>query len=176
MDAMNRRLAEVDVILLDVDGVLTDGGIIIGPGGFESKQFDVRDGHRIRLAMRAGMGVYFVTGRTSESVARRAAELEINGLYQGVLEKGGIVADVEKASGKERARMAYMGDDLVDLPPMALVGLSGCPADAAPEVRERSALIAPFDGGKGAAAWFIEEILKARGDWSVLIERYLAGA
>jgi 3-deoxy-D-manno-octulosonate 8-phosphate phosphatase (KDO 8-P phosphatase) len=128
------------------------------------------------MAKRAGLAVYFITGRTSEAVARRAQELEIDDLYQGVLEKGGLVAELERASGKDRSRMAYMGDDLVDLPPMSMVGLSACPSDAAPEVRERAALIAPFAGGRGSVAWFIEEILKARGDWGTLIERYTAGA
>jgi YrbI family 3-deoxy-D-manno-octulosonate 8-phosphate phosphatase len=168
------RLDSVKVILFDVDGVLTDGGIILGPGGWEAKRFDVKDGHRIKMARRAGIRIYLVTGRSSEAVTRRAAELGLDGVYQGVLDKRTVLEEIARASGSAPAEMAFMGDDLTDLPLMRLVGIGACPADAVPEVRRAADLVVDAPGGRGAAGLFIESVLKARGDWDALTARYHA--
>lgn len=167
------KLKKMKVILLDVDGVLTDGGIVLGPDKIEMKLFNVRDGHRIKMARRGGLKIFFITGRKSEAVEKRAAELGIDGIFQGVLEKKRILGEIVDISGFSLDEMSYMGDDLVDLPVMREVGLSCCPSDAVPEVLERSEIVVDIPGGKGAAGKFIEEILKAQGKWDELTRNYL---
>jgi 3-deoxy-D-manno-octulosonate 8-phosphate phosphatase (KDO 8-P phosphatase) len=167
------RLSRIRVVLFDVDGVLTDGRIVFLSGGDEAKFFDAKDGHRIKMARRAGLKVYFVTGRRSEAVARRAAELGVDGVWQGILEKAAVLKEIVAGSGAQPEEMAYMGDDLPDLPIMSRVGVSACPSDAAAEVLERAALVVDHRGGRGAAAALIEEILKAQGKWEEQIRRYL---
>lgn len=166
------KLRRVRVILFDVDGVLTDGRIILGPGGLEFKFFDARDGHRTRLARRGGLQVFFITGRTSEAVDRRAAELGIDGVYQAVTDKVTVIQEIRRLTGAGPEEMAYMGDDLVDLPVMRRVGLAACPRDAAPEVLEQADVVIDLRGGRGAAGKFIEDILKAQGKWQDVTARY----
>ncbi len=165
----------VRAIAFDVDGVLTDGRIIYSSTGEEVKAFDVRDGHAIKLAMRAGLEVGFITGRESPMVTRRAKELGVRRLYQGAKEKGEVLAEFLAATGLASSQVAYVGDDLVDLPVILKVGLGCAVADAAEEVRARAAYVTKASGGRGAAREVIKLILEAQGQWERIMEKYLGG-
>ncbi len=167
------KLKKIKALLFDVDGVLTDGRIILGPDGFEAKFFDAKDGHRIRMAKRAGLGVFFITGRNSAAVKLRGEELGIDAVFQSVQDKIAVLGEIRRLSGAREEEMAYMGDDLVDLPVMRRVGFSACPWDAVDDVRRGVDLVTGAVGGRGAAGEFIEVMLKAQGKWQVLIDKYL---
>lgn len=166
-----QRAAKVRAIILDVDGVLTDGGLWYGPDG-EAKVFNVRDGHGIVLARLAGMKTAFLTGRRSESMRRRAAELKIDQVRDGVVRKGEALAELLAALGVTAEETCYAGDDLVDLPVLRKVGFPATVADAVPEVRAAVALVTAARGGHGAVRELVEFILKAKGEWAGMVERH----
>ena len=162
----------ITCMVFDVDGVLTDGGISITDSGEEIKTFNSRDGHGIKLLMRAGIEVVILTGRTSRVVEHRARELGITHVLQGAKDKKVALLDLAERIGIEPANMAYMGDDVVDLPPMALCGLTFAPADAVDMVRERADVVTALPGGRGAAREAIESLLKRLGLFDKVMERY----
>lgn len=166
------RARNIRLLILDVDGTLTDGGLYCGPQGEVFKRFSVRDGHGIMLARRAGLETAFLTARTSQIVEARARELGIALVFQGRKDKLQGLSEVLSAAGLEALSAAYMGDDLIDLSAMVRCGLSGCPADACPEVRGRAHFVAGSPGGSGAVREFIEMILKAQGKWEALAEGF----
>lgn len=163
------RAARVKFIIFDVDGVLTDGGIYVGPHGELFKPFHVRDGMGITLAHRAGLATAIITGRASEQVTRRAAELHITEVYQGALDKRTAYQELKEKRGLTDEEVAYVGDDLIDLPLLLQVGFPAAVADATDEVRACAAYISREPGGHGAARDIIEFILKAQGRWEELI-------
>ena len=173
-DALDARCAGIDWIVMDVDGVLTDGSIIVDDLGVESKSFSVRDGSALALWKRSGRGAAILSGRRAACVDRRAAELGIAPVVQGAGRKGeallGLIAEI----GVEPGRVAYLGDDLPDLPALRApgLGLAVCPADAAPEVAASCHYVARAPGGRGAVREVIELILKAQGDWEDLTGSY----
>ena len=138
----------IRLLVLDVDGTLTDGGIYYDSTGNELKKFGVKDGAGLVLARTAGIRVMICTGRECEAVRRRAADLKITDIYQNV-----------------REEIAYCGDDLNDLAAMALCGFVACPADAAPEVKARADYQCPQRGGEGAVRGAVEHILRTDGRW-----------
>ena len=160
------RLSRLKWIVLDVDGTLTDGRIIYGSDGMEMKQFHVRDGAGILLAQNAGLQLMILTARESECVRRRAEELHIAVLLQGIPDKKAELARQMLQRNLLKDEVAYMGDDLVDLSSMSLCGYCACPADAAEEVKANCEYIAPSRGGHGAVRDFLEFCLKARGQWA----------
>lgn len=167
------RLSKIEILLLDVDGVLTDGRVRLDGKGGETKDFDVSDGHGIKMLQRAGIAVAIITGRKSDAVAQRAVELGITELHQGVKEKIPVVREILRARGLTSDKAAYVGDDLVDLPVMVQVGV-GVTVPAAPfEVKSRADLITGREGGRGAVREVCEAILKARGLWEGAIEKYV---
>lgn len=166
-----QRAARVRAIIFDVDGVLTDGGLIYHADG-ESKVFNVRDGHGIVLARLAGLRTAFLTGRASEAVRRRATELKIDALREGVVRKGEALGELAQALGVQPEHLCYAGDDLVDLPVMRQVGFPVTVADAVAEVRAAAAWVAPSRGGQGAAREIVEFILKASGHWAGIVQRH----
>jgi 3-deoxy-D-manno-octulosonate 8-phosphate phosphatase (KDO 8-P phosphatase) len=172
---LDRRLSRVELLLLDVDGVLTDGGVTLGPDGDDWKTFHIRDGLGLRLWQQAGCRAGFVTGRTSRAVERRAAELGIAIVRQGVSDKAAAVAAIVAACGVDAERTAFMGDDLPDLAAMTACGVGLAPADACPEVRATAALVTTLSGGRGAVREAIERMLGARGAWAPLAARCAAG-
>jgi len=172
---LEHRLARVELLLLDVDGVLTDGGVTLGPDGDEWKTFHIRDGLGLRLWRRAGCRAGFVTGRSSRAVERRAVELGIDIVRQGVADKAAEVADIVAACGIAAERTAFMGDDLPDLAAMAACGVGLAPADACREVREAAALVTALPGGRGAVREAVERLLGARSAWAPLAARCAAG-
>lgn len=168
-----QQFAQIKLLALDVDGVLTDGSIIIGQVGELSKHFDARDGMGISLALRHGIEVALITGRHSEIVLHRAMELGISAIYENVTFKGQVLEQVCQEMEIPLSQAAFMGDDLNDLPAFSRAGVSFAPADAAPEVRERAMYVSPKEGGHGAVRDVIEHILKAKGLWQQIVDSYV---
>jgi YrbI family 3-deoxy-D-manno-octulosonate 8-phosphate phosphatase len=168
---LQQRCAGIALLVLDVDGVLTDGRITYGTGELEVKSFHVRDGSALKLWSRAGKHCGLITGRSSPLVAIRAAELDIEWVvqgardkllaYQGMLEKAGIVPEA----------VCYVGDDLPDLAPLQQCGLAVAVGDACPEVRACAHYITRTLGGCGAVREVIELILRCQGSWQNLVAR-----
>ncbi len=165
---------QVRLFALDVDGVLTDGRIILSSSGEEWKVFDVRDGHGIKLWLRAGLEMAWISGRQSLVVERRAAELGVSLVYQKSLVKLEALEDLLNRFHLSPMHVAYMGDDLVDLPVMRKVGLPISPAGAVQEAREHALLVTEHQAGHGAVREAIEFILKAQSHWEELTQRYFA--
>ncbi len=164
-----KKAKAVKLLVFDVDGVLTDGGLYYGPDGEAFKRFHVKDGHGIVMARLTGLPSAFLTARTSKIVEVRGAELKLAATMQGQKYKApGLVALCAQLSLKP-AQVAYMGDDTNDLPPMELAGLTACPADAAPDVRKAVDYVCTENGGHGAAREFIEQVLKAQGRWAAAL-------
>lgn len=167
------RAARIKLLLLDVDGVLTDGSIIYLPDGIETKSFSTRDGLGLRLLQNAGVAVGIITARTSEVVTRRAENLGITMLYQGAGAKLEVYEKILATSGLAPDQIAYMGDDWLDLPVMIRVGMAAAVADAAPEVREIAHYVTGSPGGHGAVREVCDLIIEALGKREGLLARYL---
>jgi 3-deoxy-D-manno-octulosonate 8-phosphate phosphatase (KDO 8-P phosphatase) len=162
----------IKLIILDVDGVLTDGQIIYTSEGQEIKNFNVRDGFGIRLAHRAGIKTAIISARQSNVITQRAKELEITEIHQNALQKLPAYEQILKLHELTDKQVAYMGDDLIDLPILRRVGLAVAVADAVPEVRQAAHYVTLNPGGKGAVRELIELILKAQGCWEKVTSRY----
>ena len=168
-----KKASRIKLLLLDVDGVLTDGKVLIHSDGSESKQFDIRDGTGLVWAQRAGLGVGILSARTSAATTHRAAQLGIPLVRQGDSSKLQGYDEIRRQQGLADADIAYLGDDLLDLPLVERVWFSACPADAAREVRTRVDYVCRAKGGQGAAREVVEVILKAQGRWAELLAGYL---
>lgn len=153
----------VKLLVLDVDGTLTDGGIYYDATGNELKKFSVKDGAGIVLARACGIRVMLCTGRECEAVRRRAADLHIDHLYQNVTDKAAFLRSFMEEHHYCTEEVAYCGDDLNDLAAMALCGFVACPADAAEAVRGHAHYICPQKGGEGAVRGAVEAILRREG-------------
>lgn len=166
------KAARVNLLIVDVDGVMTDGRIVLDGVSGEYKAFHVRDGHGIKMLQREGVKVAIITGRSSEVVNRRAGELSIEIVVQGSKDKikdyDRIIADL----GIKDEEVAYVGDDIVDLPVMRRVGLAVAVADAEEYVRNEAVLITERAGGRGAVREVTDMILRAKGRWDEATERY----
>ena len=169
---MQAKLAKIKLLLLDVDGVLTDGRIIYDCQGNELKAFDVKDGHGLKMLQRAGIAVGIITGRQSQVVVRRAAELGIEILYQGALSKLEPYLEILDQHGLTDEQVAYVGDDVVDLPILRRVGFSATVADAVAEVVPLVDYVASQGGGRGAVREICDLLIKASGRWEELTSRY----
>jgi 3-deoxy-D-manno-octulosonate 8-phosphate phosphatase (KDO 8-P phosphatase) len=171
---MNERLYKIKLLLLDVDGVMTDGRIIFDSNGVESKFFNVKDGHGIKLLQRAGIEVGIVSGRKSQVVADRAAELGIVRVFQGSLDKLAIYRQIIDETGYADDQIAFMGDDIIDIPVLRRVGFAAAPADAVAEVLPYAHFVARNRGGWGAVREICDLILKGQGAWEKVTARYFA--
>jgi 3-deoxy-D-manno-octulosonate 8-phosphate phosphatase (KDO 8-P phosphatase) len=169
---LRTKAEKIRWIILDVDGVMTGGGITYNSEGVETKTFHVRDGHGIKMAQRAGLSFALITGRSSQIVEIRAKELGIKEVYQGAKRKIEAYEELIKRLKLSDQEVAYVGDDLIDLPLFRRVGFSATVADADPETREHADLVLSYPGGRGAVREFIEIILKAQGKWKEVTERY----
>ncbi|MDY6822396.1 MAG: HAD hydrolase family protein [Thermodesulfobacteriota bacterium] len=168
------RLRTVKLLLLDVDGVLTDGTIIYTGSQEESKCFSVKDGLGIRMLIKAGLAVGIVTGRASDALMRRCRELGIAPVFDGIGDKAAVVDEVLAASLIESIQeAAFMGDDLPDIPLMKKAGLAIAVADAHPLVLERADIITRAPGGQGAVREICEAMLKAHGLWEAAVGSFL---
>ncbi len=172
-DQIPERARRVRLILLDVDGVLTDGTVDIHGAGGESKPFFIRDGLGMVWARRVGIEVGLLSGRPSEATTRRAAELGLRIVSQGGHDKREAFATLLATHGFTTGDVAYMGDDLVDLPVLGQVGLSTAPADAVEDVRSRVHWVSRHPGGRGAVRELVELVLSAQGRWADIVDEHL---
>jgi len=166
------RSRKIELILSDVDGVLTDGAIGFDNAGIELKTFHVRDGLGIKLWQRAGYKFGVLTARTSHIVKLRAAELKIEIVRQGLEEKLPAVKELLRELKLTPSQMCYVGDDLPDLPLLRFAGVGVAVADAAPELREAALYVTQLPGGRGAVREIIEVLLKAKNRWEDLVRSY----
>jgi 3-deoxy-D-manno-octulosonate 8-phosphate phosphatase (KDO 8-P phosphatase) len=166
------RARKTRLLMMDVDGVLTDGRIIQDGHGHELKVFDVKDGHGIVMAHRAKLRTALISGRVSETIRRRAEELGIELVFQKIWNKLEVYEKILVDTELTHDEVAYIGDDLIDIPLLRRVGLAVAVADAVDEVKAAAHLITQRPGGQGAVREVIELILKAQGHWDSLIERY----
>ena len=164
------RIAPVELLVLDVDGVLTDGRIVYADGGAEVKAFHVRDGSALTLWKRAGRRAAIVTGRSSPVVDRRAAELGVGPVVQGAPDKGEALRRVLAETGLRPEQACAVGDDLFDLPMLAGAGLAVAVADACPEVRAAAHYVTRAGGGRGAVREVVELLLRGQGRWQALVD------
>lgn len=167
-----RRAARLVWLVFDVDGVLTDGTLLYTRRGEQVKRFHARDGLAFKLAQRAGLRIALLSGRRSRPLEQRAADLVVDDLMLEVTDKGAVFDDFLLRHGTTPGRVAYIGDDLPDLPVLGRSALSFAPQDAAPEVRAVVQVVLETAGGNGCAREMIERILKARGDWQPLLAGY----
>ena len=171
---MRERLIKIKLLLLDVDGVMTDGRIQFDDNGVETKAFDVKDGHGMKLLQRAGIPIGIITGRQSEVVAFRAAELGIDILYQGAKDKLVPYREILQLHGLADAEIAYVGDDLIDLPILRRVGFAATVADAVDEVKPYVHYVTRRPGGRGAVREVCDLLLRESGRWDTAAERYFS--
>jgi 3-deoxy-D-manno-octulosonate 8-phosphate phosphatase (KDO 8-P phosphatase) len=165
---VQKKAAKIKLILLDVDGVLTDGGIILDDRGVEAKRFDVRDGQGITLLIRFGIKVGFITGRYSNTVRHRAKELGVTIVHQGVKNKAEIYDRIKRKTGLKDEQIAYVGDDLLDLPILRKVGLAITVGDGWPGLKTRVDYVTNSGGGRGAVREVSELVLKVQNIWKDL--------
>ncbi len=166
------RSRKVKMLVMDVDGVLTDGQMIFTNQGDELKCFDVKDGTGITLAHRAGLLTAILTGKCSQIVARRAEQLGISYCRQDLRDKLQAYEAMKEEKGLADEEIAYIGDDLIDIPAMRRAGLAVAVADAVEEVKAEAHLITRRSGGKGAVRETVEFILKAQGRWEELLKKF----
>ncbi len=172
--SISTKALAIRLLLFDVDGVLTDGTVIVHTDGSESKGFHIRDGAALVWAQRAGLTVGLLSARASGATAHRAAQLAIRLVVQGVSSKLDAYDRILRDTGLTDAEVAYMGDDLLDLPVLARAGLSAAPADAAPEVLRQVDWISTCGGGRGAARELVELVLRAQDRWESVLREYTA--
>lgn len=168
-----KRIKPVRLLIMDVDGVMTDGSVIYNDRGEETKFFNVRDGHGIKMLQRAGIKAAIITARQSDCVKHRAKNLGIPLLYQGAIEKVKAFEDLLEKEGLKAEETAYMGDDIVDIPVLKRAGLAIGVQDAVEEVKQRVHYVTMKPGGKGAVRECVELILKAQGKWDDAVKKYL---
>ena len=169
---MKEKLSNIKLLILDVDGVMTDGRIIFDSNGIESKFFNVKDGHGIKMLQRAGIQVAIISGRKSKVVELRAKELGIDIVYQGALDKLGPYLEVLEKTGLDDSHVAFMGDDVIDLPVLRRVSFAAAPADAVDEVQSIVHFTARNRGGWGAVRELCDLILKGIDKWDEITSRY----
>lgn len=169
--ANRERAQKIKMILMDVDGTLTDGKLTLLPDGEELKSYHVRDGLGILLAHLAGFKTGIITGKTSKSLEIRAEKLKIEELHQGILDKIKVFETILDKYALTPEEVAYIGDDLGDLEVLKSVGLAGSVADAHPVVKKHCHFISDYPGGGGAVREFIEFILEAQEKWGLIQER-----
>jgi 3-deoxy-D-manno-octulosonate 8-phosphate phosphatase (KDO 8-P phosphatase) len=171
-ESLLNKIRKVKLLILDVDGVLTDGRIVMDDAGLESKQFDVRDGHGLKMLMRFGIDVVLMTGRRSRVVEHRAADLGIAEVHQGILNKAEVFAEILKRRDIAPEETACVGDDVVDIPVLRRAGFSVAVSDAVPEARKIADYVTQHGGGRGAVREVCEVILKAQNRWADVAARY----
>lgn len=172
---IRNKAKKIKLLLLDVDGVLTDGGIVMDNRGEEIKRFDVRDGHGIRLLQRAGVQVAFITGRKSQVVSHRARDLGIRLVYQQVYDKLEVYEKIKRKTRLTDEEIAYVGDDIGDLPVLSRVGLALTVRDCWQGLKPEVDYVASAYGGRGAVREIVELLLKAQGKWRKVAQSYYCG-
>jgi 3-deoxy-D-manno-octulosonate 8-phosphate phosphatase (KDO 8-P phosphatase) len=171
---IRQRARKIRLLLLDVDGVLTDGSLYFDAKGESHKVFHVRDGHGIKLAQQAGIEVAFLSGRRSDAAYHRARELGISRFYEGLRDKVAVLEELKAALGLAPEEVATVADDLVDLPLFSRVGLAVAVADAVAEVKAAAHWTTTLPGGKGAVREVCDLLLQAQGKWAEIRQHWLA--
>jgi len=169
--SVRKKAANIRLLLLDVDGVLTDGRIIIDDRGVETKHFHVRDGQGISLLKRCGIDVGFITGRSSKVVRHRAQELRVSLVFQGVQDKLLLYEQIKKKTRLTDEQIAYVGDDIIDLPVLRCVGLAVMVGDGSAELKPHADYVTLAKGGMGAVREVADLLLKTQRKWSDLLTR-----
>jgi 3-deoxy-D-manno-octulosonate 8-phosphate phosphatase (KDO 8-P phosphatase) len=169
---IRRKAQRIKLLLLDVDGVLSDGRIVVDNEGEEMKYFDARDGHGIRLLARAGIEVGLLTGRSSRVVSHRARDLGIRMVYQKVFNKVDAYQKIKRRKRLTDLEVAYVGDDIVDLPVLRRVGLSIAVRDAWEGLKNKVDYVTEQKGGRGAVREVVEMLLHAQGKWGEVTKSY----
>ena len=159
------RFNNIRFFVFDVDGVLTDGTVLVLENGLQARRMSIRDGFALQLAVKRGYGIKVISGSNASPVVDRLNKLGISDITMGVLDKGKLLEQFMKDHKIAAETLLYMGDDLPDIPAMKLAGLAACPSDAAHEIRELAHYISPFSGGKACVRDVIEKVLKLRGHW-----------
>ena len=172
-EEIRTRAAAIRMVLLDVDGVLTDGKLYLGKDGQELRAFYVRDGLSIRLGQSVGLEFGIMSGRDSPLVEQRARELKIEQIHQGVHAKGERFDRIASETGLEPKEICFVGDDLIDVPAMRRAGLAACPADGCTETRKYAHYVCENRGGQGAVREVVDLILRASDRWDTAMERFL---
>ena len=157
---------KVTTFIFDIDGVLTDGTLLVLRDGLQARQMHVKDGFGLQMAMKNGYRIFIISGGVSEESKRRLELLGLKDIYIGIADKTGFVKDLLKSNKIKWEEVLYMGDDLPDMAVMSKVGLSACPADAINEVRSIAKYISPINGGWGCVRDVIEKVLKVNGHWN----------
>ena len=169
---VDERAERIKLFLFDVDGVLTDGLVILHADGSESKGFNIKDGAAIVWAQRAGIPVGLISSRSSGATAQRAAQLAVRIVHQGVPSKSAAFDRILADANVTEDAVSYMGDDLLDLPVLTRCGLAAAPADAVEEVRNAAHWVSREKGGRGAVRELIEIVLKAQGRWTGIVAEH----
>jgi len=163
---MLHQFKNINTIVLDVDGVLTDGTLLVMPGGLMVRRMNIKDGYAIQLAVKKGYHVAVISGGDSPEVKERLLKLGVTDVYMKVHDKLSVLQEYLLLNGLDAAHTAYMGDDMPDYDVMKHVGMASCPVDAATEIKEISTYVSPLVGGAGCVRDLIEKIMRVRGDWS----------
>jgi len=169
---LNERLQKIKLVIIDNDGVLTDGRIVLGDYGDELKFFDVQDGFGLVLLRRAGLMTVIVSGKKSKINHRRAKELQVAKIYQNVFDKLKIFTKLLKKFKVNPEEVCCIGDDLIDLPVLRRVGFAAAVANAVPEIKEAAHYVTERYGGRGAVREVVDMLLKAQNKWTAVTERY----
>jgi 3-deoxy-D-manno-octulosonate 8-phosphate phosphatase (KDO 8-P phosphatase) len=173
MQDIHKKAANIRLIIFDVDGVLTDGSLYIGDDGQEYKAFHSKDGHGMVMLQQSGVEIAIITGRSSEVVRIRMASLGIQRVYQGKREKLPAYEELKQITGFADGQIAYVGDDVVDLPVMTRVGLAVAVQDAHALAKQHAHWVTPSNGGRGAAREACELIMDAQGTLGSALQHYL---
>ncbi len=171
-EELHHKIKAVKCLILDVDGVLTDGGIVFDDEGRQIKRFDVRDGHGLKMLMRYGIDVVLLTGRTSQAVLHRALDLGIADVHQGAKNKLDVYNEILRKRNILSSATAFVGDDIVDASVLRRVGFSATVADAAEDVKKLVDYITERNGGRGAVREVCEIILRVQGHWAEIAAKY----
>jgi 3-deoxy-D-manno-octulosonate 8-phosphate phosphatase (KDO 8-P phosphatase) len=171
-EAIKNKIRKIRLLMLDVDGVLTDGRIIMNDAGQESKNFDVKDGHGLKMVMRYGIDVILLTGRSSSVVSHRANDLGIQEVFQGILNKRDFFIRFVQERGLNPEEIGYIGDDFVDIPLLKRCGFSAAVRDAVDEVKIVADYITDKPGGRGAVREVCDLILRIQEKWEEVARRY----
>lgn len=174
MQDILEKAKKIKLVIFDIDGVLTTGALFIGDDGQEYKAFNSKDGHGLRMLQDSGVEVAIITGRKSNVVAHRAGDLGISRVYQGKREKLPAYLELLEETGLNHQDIAYVGDDVVDLPVMSKVGLAICVQDGHPFVKKHSHWITDRNGGCGAGRDVCELIMEAQGNLQAMLESYIS--
>jgi 3-deoxy-D-manno-octulosonate 8-phosphate phosphatase (KDO 8-P phosphatase) len=169
---LKQKIKKIKLVILDVDGVLTDGKIIYSGLKNDTKEFDVKDGFGVTLLHRAGIAAVILSARASKSIKRRALDMHLSAVYQNAYEKLKVYNKILKRFKLQNEQVCFMGDDLVDLPVLRRVGLSICTSCSIDEIKKEADYVTKNKGGSGAVREIADLILKTQGKWQKVTERY----